>query len=204
MARQGIRRREEKGMAYGRDREEGIEMKRCGGSVVAFGSGPWAGREHWSKKEWPRCWKCGGAMGCPKCTAGVITEVLCTRCVVWCTITAFVHHGPIGNQAIQVTKRKGKLAPGLREYPEAYQRAYRTSEPAYIEELRAMAPKTGKGRAASLGMWEMFKRSGPLAYEQVFIDLLAESEEKEERAKQSGQPAFPAGNATFDKVKIWT
>lgn len=69
------------------------------------------------------CWSCGGGLGCDQC-AGVVTEVLCRRCVCWGTPEALAEHGAFLNTPEAVRRRGGSLAHPITSYPEHFQRAW--------------------------------------------------------------------------------
>jgi hypothetical protein len=77
--------------------------------------------------RYPDCWRCGESLGCDQC-GGVITEVLCVRCVAWGTLDALLEHGPILNTPAMVAKRRGRSAPQIQHYPVAWASAYRSME----------------------------------------------------------------------------
>jgi len=102
------------------------DVVHCEGSPVGWQT---RGREnpHHGRSRYPDCWHCGYSLGCDQC-GGVITEVLCVKCVVWGTKDAFLHHGPILNTPPMMAKRGGKRAPQTAEYPASWASAYRSQD----------------------------------------------------------------------------
>lgn len=101
----------------------GEDRGQCEGSRVAWRSGH-RGNPHPAGHFYRPCWRCSESMGCSNC-AGPPTEVLCTRCAVWTTKAAFLHHGPILNTPAMIAKRGGTIAPQTDEYPAAWAAEYR-------------------------------------------------------------------------------
>lgn len=92
------------------------------------------------------CWKCK-TNGNNLLQSHQETESLCEKCLVWGTLAALIHHGPIANTPSILGRRNGRLAPPLSAYPLHWQSAYRASQPAYDEEITASMPQTAHGLA---------------------------------------------------------
>lgn len=99
----------------------------CEGSTVEFGAKKID--PHHSRWVWPSCWRCGESLGCGKCATSDRLEVLCTKCIVWGTEAAFLHHGPILNDPGPLARRGGRRAPSLSEYPSVWARRYNLLPP---------------------------------------------------------------------------
>ena len=161
-------------MARKKETTERQPARLCIGSTRAVA-------QHSSTAPWPACWKCRVHLGCPKCAAGTAQEVFCERCMVWGTCEALVHHGPVANTPQQIAKRNGRHAPGVAEYPQAWLLHYAMAEPLFYEELRALTPRTERGRSATLGYFDVFKRhAATLPYEDELLGLLSASERDED------------------------
>lgn len=160
-------------VAREKETTEGQPARLCIGSTHAVA-------QHSSTAPWPACWKCRMLLGCPKCGAGTAQEVLCKRCMVWGTLEALIHQGPVTNTPQQVAKRNGRHAPGIAEYPQEWRRAYAAAETAFDDALRAFTPCTERGRSATLNYFDVFKRRATTPpYEAELLALLSASERRE-------------------------
>lgn len=137
----------------------------CEGSTVTHCSK--LGKPHHTQFSWPACWSCQQPLGCPKCTASVVTEVLCERCLVWGSLPAFLQNGPLTNHPLQLQKRGGQQAPTLSAYPTLWQHRYRRSESQFREDLPT--PHTERGKTVMAAMLDALKKGEHVPYEDMII-----------------------------------
>ena len=118
--------------------EIGAGLSHCEGSKLAYGC--LTLQPHHGKTLWPRCWKCGGSLGCSLCVPGGFIEressrwsnpdLICKRCRVKATLESLLNGGPISKffmrQAGETLEwgQSDRHTPDLGEYPKAWVSAY--------------------------------------------------------------------------------
>ena len=94
------------------------------------------------------CWRCQiSERGLLQ--AAQESEALCESCLVWATQEALLHHGPISNERVPLSRRNGRLAPSLSAYPSSWQLAYRLSHLAYQGEIEVELPGSDAGKSVA-------------------------------------------------------
>ena len=123
------------------------------------------------RRVWPSCWRCQKNLGCYRCEASSITEVICYSCVCWGTLDALIQHGPIANTTVQINKRNGYRGLPLTAYPPSWQSTYAHREQEMYEELEYMTPRSEQGQQVTTFLLDIFKNGQPIAYEDVLINI---------------------------------